>query len=59
MVSQSPYKVYTVLERTAWQQAVLLLHNDEKWDIMRVGFVYVEEKYEGTAYIRDCNNCDW
>lgn len=51
MVSQSPYKVYTVLEGTAWQQAVLLLHNDEKRNIMKVGFVYMEE----IGYEKDIN----
>lgn len=36
-------------EGTAWQQAVLLLHNDEKWDIMRVGFKMCGGKnYENT-----------
>lgn len=40
MVSQSPYKVYTVLEGTAWQQAVLLLCRIKK----EVVDVYNKEK---------------
>ena len=32
------------LEGTAWQQAVLLLHNVGFWDIMEIGFVYTEEE---------------
>lgn len=40
-------------EGTAWQQVVLLLHNDEKRNIMKVGFVYTEEiGYEKNIYIK-------
>lgn len=41
----NPLTRYTkVLEGTAWQQAVLLLHNVTFWDIMEIGFVYTEEE---------------